>query len=162
MNNQNKFPKYYDYFKKETEKYYLPEMSSTIGIIDLKELESRNVDSLYYIFPLIERLVVEILKYKPDSNVEFYEQGTYRTLNSILEVEENSKYFDMNLVSLMKTYYTDNGLRNKILHFKGESYITVTIIDLLATKVIVVKLLKLYNSTLKQYGNLELSEIALL
>lgn len=162
MNNYNKFSKHYNYFKNEAEKYYLPEMLGTIGIIDSKELESRNVDSLYYIFPLIERLVVEILKYKPDSNIEFYEQGTYRTLNSILEVEENSKYFDVNLANLIKTYYKDNGLRNKILHFRGERDITLTIIDLLTTKVIVVKLLKLYNLTLKQYDNIELNEIALL
>lgn len=162
MNNYNGFSKYYNYFKNEAERYYLPEMLGTIGVIDSKELESRSIDSLYYIFPLIERLVVEILKYKPDSNIEFYEQGTYRTLNSILEVEENSKYFDVNLVNLIKTYYKDNGLRNKILHFKGESDITLTTIDLLTTKVIVVKLLKLYNLTLKQYDNIELNEITLL
>lgn len=162
MNNYNKFPKCYNYFKQEVEKYYLPEMVNTIGKVDLIVLEDRTEESLYYLFPLIERLVVEILKYKPDSNIEFYEQGTYRTLNSILEVEENKKYFDKDLVILIKKYYEENGLRNKMLHFRGENNIKLTTIDLLATKVITIKLLKLYNLTLKQFDNTELNEIALL
>ena len=137
-------------------------MVNTIGKVDLIVLEDRTEESLYYLFPLIERLVVEILKYKPDSNIEFYEQGTYRTLNSILEVEENKKYFDKDLVILIKKYYEENGLRNKMLHFRGENNIKLTTIDLLATKVITIKLLKLYNLTLKQFDNTELNEIALL
>lgn len=162
MNKYNKFPKYYNYFKQEIEKYYLPEMVNTIGKIDLNVLESRTEESLYYLFPLIERLVVEILKYKLDSNIEFYGQGTYRTLNSILESEENKKYFDKDLINLIKKYYNEDGLRNKLLHFRGESSISITIIDLLATKVIVTRLLHLYNVTLKQLDNIELNEIALL
>ncbi len=163
MNNYKKFPKCYIYFKNEAEKYYLKEMKNTIGIIDLQVLESRTIDSLYYIFPLIERLVIEILKYKPDSNIEFYKQGKYRTLNSILEVEENHKYFDSNLVNLIKKYYEEDGLRNRIMHYKGDNNnISLTTIDLLSTKVIVVKLLKLYNLTLKQYDSMELNEITLI
>lgn len=162
MNTYNRFPKYYNYFKKEIEQYYLPEMINTIGKIDLNVLESRTEESLYYLFPLIERLVVEILKYKSDSNIEFYEQGTYRTLNSIFESEENKKYFDEDLINLIKKYYDEDGLRNKLLHYRGESSINITIIDLLATKVIVTRLLRLYNLTLKQLDDIELDEIALL
>lgn len=161
-NNYRIFPKYNDYFKKEVEKYYLPEMINTIGKIDLNVLESRTETSLYYLFPLIERLVIEILKYKEDANIEFYEQGTYRTLNSILDIEENTKYFDKDLINLIQEYYRNDGLRNKMLHFKGDDSIEITTIDLLATKVIVIKLIKLYNITLNQFYNTNLHEISLL
>lgn len=162
MNKYNQFHKYYNYFRQEVEKYYLPEMINTLGIIDLDILESRTVESLYYLFPLIEKLVIEILKYKLDSNIEFYEQGTYRTLNSILDSEENKKYFNKDLINLIKKYYADDGLRNKLLHFRGKNSVNCTTIDLLATKVIVIKLLRLYNLTLKELDDIELNEIALL
>ena len=157
-----KFPKCYCYFKKEIDKYYLPEMINTIGKIDLDLLENRTEISLYYLFPLIERLVVEILKYKTDTNVECYEQGKYRTLYSILSSEENTKYFDKNLVNLIKEYFKEDGLRNKLLHYRGDDTIKLTIIDLLAIKVISIKLLKIYNLTLKELDNIDLDEITLL
>ena len=37
-----KFTKCYCYFKKEVDKYYLPEMINTIGKIDLDLLENRT------------------------------------------------------------------------------------------------------------------------
>ena len=140
MENYNLFPRVYCYFKNQIEKYYLPEMITSIGIIDLEQLESREIESLYYLFPLVEKIIIEILKYKEDANIEFYSQGTYRTLNSIFTMEENKKYFNENLINLIKEYYGENGLRNQILHFRGYIQIEITTTDLLAVKIIVVKL----------------------
>lgn len=161
MNYYRKFD-YYCYFKNEFIKYYLPEMKETIGVIDFEILESRDIMCLYYLFPLIERLVVEILKYKTDADIEFFKQGTYRTLNSIVFKEENSKYFDSNIINYITRYYADNGLRNKLLHFRGETYIDVSIVDLLEIKVIVLKLIKLYNLALKEFDYIEKINIELL
>lgn len=144
-----KIPKYYRYFEKEVLDSYLPEMKSTIGVIDIKMIEDRTEKSLYYLFPLVERIVVEILKYKPDTDIEFSEQGTYRTLNSILSVNKNAKYFDDDIVALIKQYYSEEGLRNKMLHFRGQDNIEISMVDLLGIKVIVTKLLKKYKLTLE-------------
>lgn len=148
MQSLYKIPKYYGYFSKEAMNSYLPEMKSTIGDIDVNMIEDRTEKSLYYLFPLIERIVVEILKYKPDTDIEFSKQGTYRTLNSILSSSKNAKYFDNDLLALIKDYYSENGLRNQILHFRGKDNIEISFVDLLEMKVIVIKLLKLYKSTL--------------
>lgn len=162
MNKYNKFNKCYKYFEKEVNKYYLPEMMHTIGKIDLELLESRTEESLLYIFPLSERLVIEILKYKQDADIEFYNQGRYRTLNAILESKENSKYFDNRLIILIKQYYNENGLRNKLLHYRGENIIETTNMDFLITKYICVKLLKMYNKTLQELEKVTLDKIELL
>ena len=148
MQNFYKIPKYYGYFSKEIMDSYLPEMKSTIGDMDANMIEDRTEKSLYYLFPLIERIVVEILKYKPDTDIEFSKQGTYRTLNSILSVDKNAKYFDKDLVALIKQYYSEDGLRNQMLHFRGQDNIEISFVDLLEMKVIVTKLFKMYKSTL--------------
>ena len=77
-------------------------------------------------------------------------------------MEENKKYFNENLINLIKEYYGENGLRNQILHFRGYIQIEITTTDLLAVKIIVVKLIKLYNETLKHLYTMKLNKIALL
>ena len=62
MENYNLFPRVYCYFKNQIEKYYLPEMITSIGIIDLEQLESREIESLYYLFPLVEKIIIDIKK----------------------------------------------------------------------------------------------------
>ena len=46
-----------------------------IGEIDIDLLNSNKVESLNYSFPLIERMILEIYKLVPESDVEHYEQG---------------------------------------------------------------------------------------
>ncbi len=162
MQNLYKFPRYYGYFAKEVTNSYLPEMKSTIGDIDVNMIEDRTEKSLYYLFPLIERIIVEILKYKPDTDIEFSEQGTYRTLNSILSVNKNAKYFDNDLVVLIKEYYSENGLRNQMMHFRGQDNIEISFVDLLEIKVILTKLLKIYKLTLMNIEKILDKDIELL
>ena len=64
------------------------ETINVIGKIDLDILNSQIVESLYYMFPLIERLVLEIYKLIPDADVEHYEQGIMKTLLSIIKNNE--------------------------------------------------------------------------
>ena len=65
-------------------------------------------------------------------------------------------------MNLIKEYFKEDGLRNKLLHYRGDDTIKLTIIDLLAIKVISIKLLKIYNLTLKELDNIDLDEITLL
>ena len=55
-----------------------------VGKIDMEVIYDESFYSLYYKFPLIERLVLEIYKLIPGTNIEMYEQGTMKTINSII------------------------------------------------------------------------------
>lgn len=90
-----------------------------IGKIDIESIKKNNVQSLYYKFPLIERMVLEIYKLLPLSDVEFYCQGTMRTIMSILTKDKHN-YFPENLIILLKKYFDDNGLRNRLFHVKDD------------------------------------------
>ena len=56
-----------------------------IGKIDINLLKSNKVESLNYSFPLIERMILEIYKLVPESDVEHYEQGIMKTPISIID-----------------------------------------------------------------------------
>ena len=60
-----------------------------IGNIDIQTLRNNNVETLYYEFPLIERVVLEIYKMLPLSDVEQYTQGTMRTILEIINKDSN-------------------------------------------------------------------------
>lgn len=90
-----------------------------IGKIDIDEIRKNSVGSLYYEFPLIERLVLEIYKLLPLSDVEFYQQGTMRTIMEIIK-KDSHNYFSENLVNLLEKYFGDNGLRNKLFHVRDD------------------------------------------
>lgn len=88
-----------------------------IGEIDLKLLNSQTVESLYYSFPLIERLVLEIYKLIPYADVEQYDQGIMRPIVSI--IDGNSDYIlPENIVEIIKKYFDDDGARNQLFHNK--------------------------------------------
>ena len=61
------------------------ETKRVIGQIDVDILYEEKVECLYYIFPLIERMVLEIFKLVPESDVEYIEQGIMKTPISIIE-----------------------------------------------------------------------------
>ena len=60
-----------------------------IGKIKTELLNVRVAENLYYIFPLIERMVVEIYKLVPGANIEQYEKRVLKTINSILVLNKN-------------------------------------------------------------------------
>ena len=90
-----------------------------IGSIDVDAISKNNVQALFYEFPLIERIVLEIYKLLPLSDVEYYQQGTMRTILEIIN-KDSHNYFPSNLISILKKYYKENGLRNKLLHVKDD------------------------------------------
>lgn len=95
------------------------ETINVIGKIDLDILSSQIVESLYYMFPLIERLVLEIYKLIPGADVEQYEQGTMKTLLSIIKNNKMHVIPDKTIDILVK-YYDDDCLRNELFHIQKD------------------------------------------
>ena len=89
-----------------------------IGEIDINLLKSNKVESLNYSFPLIERMILEIYKLVPESDVEHYEQGIMKTPISI--IDNNVEVLPANTVNIIKRIYGDDGIRNKLFHVKSE------------------------------------------
>lgn len=95
------------------------EIIKLLGNIDCEILNSNKAESLYYSLPLIERIILEIYKLVPESNIESIEQGIMRTPVKIIEA--NEQVLPKELLEKIKTIYQDNGLRNKIFHPTGDA-----------------------------------------
>ena len=108
---------YDDFFQKEHSK----ELMNILHEDTRKLFESDNMAVLFYMFPLIERLVVEILDITSLVNVETKNQGTIRTINSMLQDKETEKIFGKELHDNLKKYFADDGLRNQLMHYVPET-----------------------------------------
>lgn len=92
-----------------------------IGKIDKDILNAQIVESLYYIFPLIERIVLEIYKLIPDADIEHYQQGVRKTLLSIIN-NNRKDILPSNIIATLQKYYDDDGLRNELFHVTGDTF----------------------------------------
>ncbi len=87
----------------------------SIGKIDIETIRKNNLESLYYLLPLIERITLEIYKSTPLSNVEKYKQGEMRNILDLLN--SNSKEIvGTENYDLLEKIYAKDGIRNKIIH----------------------------------------------
>lgn len=92
--------------------------------------------NLYYLFPLFEAVIREILMCDLNANIEFYSQGKYRTLTSI--IGNNKKLLNniigIELVDKIEYYFNDStekvSLRNLIMHNKTSETITFPVNEL--------------------------------
>ncbi len=91
-----------------------------IGEIDTTLLNSNRIESVYYSFPLMERMVVEIYKLVPESDIEYHDQGKIRTIDSILDCNDN-QIISQQIVDLIKRLFGEEGPRNKIFHVKEKN-----------------------------------------
>lgn len=134
-----------------------------IGLIDTNEIEKNEIKALNYIFPLIERITLEIYKLLPLSDVEHYEQGIMRTIIPIIENDPN-QYFPENLINILKKYFDDKGLRNKLFHVlddTGTINIDSNELDFIELKVTIMQLVSILRDTCKKYSIGELGKIEL-
>lgn len=116
-----------------------------------KLFESDNMAVLFYIFPLIERLVVEILDITSLINVETKNQGTIRTINSMLQDKETKKIFGKELYDNLKKYFADDGLRNQLMHYNPKvNKISANISDIREIKEVAINLAQLYETKLEE------------
>lgn len=92
-----------------------------IGRIDVNSIENnlKNANILYYLFPLIERTFLEIVKIFPYASPEVNIQGTYRTMQSIFDDKLTMSVFkncDEEAISFLISIYKKDGIRNKVMH----------------------------------------------
>lgn len=118
-----------------------------IGKLDTNLLNSGNPKSLYYSFPLIERIILEIYKLMPEADVEKYQQGVMKTTMSIIKLNDN--ILPDYTVDLIKKYYDgEDCLRNKLFHPK-EKTITVQI-NLKEINYLIMQLLSILREKLEE------------
>lgn len=104
------------------------DIKEIFGKIDVDHINLHSLGSLYYLFPLIERIIVEIFDLIPEANIEVSNQGTYKT---VLEIIKDNTIFDADINSLLREYYSDNGIRNTIIHNNKNNFpISVTFEEL--------------------------------
>lgn len=97
------------------------ETINIIGKIDLEAISIKNNDYLFYVFPLIERLILEIYLLHPESDVEDYEQGIMKTAISLMNSNADLDLIPEELVKIIRPYFEDDGIRNVIFHPIKES-----------------------------------------
>ena len=107
-------------------KKYMSLDVNKIGYIDIDSIDRYcdNPKVLYYLFPVIEKVLLEILKCYPFASPEIKNQGSYRPMNSLLNddfIVELEMHLPSEMVRFLKDVYGNNGLRDKLFH--GETWI---------------------------------------
>lgn len=147
---------YDDFFQKEHSK----ELMNILHEDTRKLFESDNMAVLFYMFPLIERLVVEILDITSLVNVETKNQGTIRTINSMLQDKETEKIFGKELHNNLKKYFADDGLRNQLMHYVPETdKIGANVSEIEEIKAMALMLAEMYEKELKEADSVVIKKI---
>ena len=133
------------------------ETKRVIGQIDVEILHEEKVECLYYIFPLIEKMILEIFKLVPESDVEYIEQGIMKTPISIIENNDSSKVLPSYIIDIIKKYYKEDGPRNKLLHI-GNAEITVNV-SFNELLYLISNLLIILKNKLEEYTNFSFEDI---
>lgn len=133
---------------------------SKIGKIDMQVIEDKSYYSLYYKFPLIERLVLEIYRSVPGTNIEKYEQGTMKTINSIIKSNSTLELIPQNIIEKINVYFNekDDSPRNVVFHEWGENEKNV-VVNFEEINYIISNLLALFNHIVKKYNLATLKKI---
>ncbi len=136
---------------------------SKIGKIDMEVIVDTTYYSLYYKFPLIERLVLEIYRAVPGTNIEKYEQGTMKTINSIICNNSSFELIPDALLKKIDIYFSDrdDSPRNIVFHEFGLNEKKVTV-DFEEINYIIANLLALLKHVLKEYNLTTLKKIEIL
>ena len=115
---------------------------SRIGKIDMNVINDNSIYSLYYKFPLIEKIILEIYRLIPRANIEQYEQGTMKKINIIYP----------ELKKMIDNYFneSDDSPRNVLFHPRGNETISVTV-NFEEINEIIAKLLGLLNHVIEEY-----------
>lgn len=133
---------------------------SKVGKIDMNVINDNSIISLYYKFPLIERLILEIYKAIPRSNIEIYEQGTMKTINSIINSNKDILIIYPELKFMIDNYFSDDDSspRNILFHPNVKNRISVTV-NFEEINEIIARLLCLLKHVVEEYGIVDLPKI---
>lgn len=128
-----------------------------VGDIDIDLLNNQIVETLYYAFPLIERLILELYKQIPDADVEQYEQGTSKTILSIINNNKVNIIPEYVKELIFKYYDGDDSLRNQLFHPK-EGVVNIKV-SFEETNYIIMQLLSILKNLLKENDSYNFKEI---
>ena len=133
-----------------------------IGEIDTDILEKRNsIEALYYALPFIERMILEIFKLVPGSDIEYYQQGIMRTpieiINKNNNNDNNDKIIPDKIVNIIEKYFKEDGIRNKIFHVEDVN----VVIEGYFTDItyLIMELLQILKNRISMYKEFEIKLI---
>lgn len=89
--------------------------NNNIGEIDYYFWSLNSYEALYYFYPLMERLIINIVAKESRRNVEVYNQERLKTANSVLS---NNTIISQHITDKLIDIFKDDGLRNSIMHGK--------------------------------------------
>lgn len=128
-----------------------------IGKIDTKFLKQNRIETLYYSFPLIERIVLEIYKLVPEADIEHYEQGIMRTVMAIINNNKQLEVLPRYTIEIIERYFGDDGIRNKLFHIRNEN-VTVKV-NFREINYLIMKLLVILKKELANYISFDFNKI---
>lgn len=136
------------------------ETRKIIGKIDINLLYDEKIECLYYAFPLIEKIILEIFKLVPEADVECFGQGIMRTPISIIENNDGYKILPSFIIDLIEKYYSNNGPRNQLFHSKEEEIKLK--VDFKELIYLIAKLIMIFRNKLDEVNDFEFEDIKLL
>lgn len=134
------------------------ETIKVIGKIDTEMLERKDlIERLYYALPLVERMILEIFKLVPESDIEYYQQGIMRTPIEIIENNNENKIIPDRIVKIIEKYFKKDGIRNKLFHIEELN----TVIEGYFTDVtyLIMELLQILINMMEKYNGFEIKAI---
>ena len=131
-----------------------------LGKIDLDVINDNSIYSLFYKFPLIERMILEIYKAIPGANIEMYEQGVMKSINSIINNNPDIDILLPDIKNLISIYFSedDNSPRNILFHPSVDDEINIKV-SFEEINFIIANLLGLLSHVYKEFGISSLNKI---
>ncbi len=87
--------------------------NNIIGEIDIYYWGLNSFETLYYFYPLMERLIINILSIEGREKIEIQDSQRMKTLNEILK---DNMIISEYVTDKLKCIYNEEGNRNKLLH----------------------------------------------
>ena len=128
-----------------------------VGKIDTQFLKQNRIETLYYSLPLIERIVFEIYKLIPGSDIEHLEQGEWRTVLAIINNNLQLNVLPRYSIEIIEKYFKDDGIRNKIFHINDKNEpIEVTYREI---NFLIMKLINILKTNINKYIDVDFNYI---
>lgn len=142
------------------ENNYTDDLKLIVPDFDSNLLNANGIEILFYFFPLIERMLVEILALEKYMDIEQKSQGMIRTINSIIENEKLESILYVGMLDKLKEWYGQDGIRNKLLHYDPDiKSVTMKTYEIEDIKEMFVDLCEIYNRELEKFNYSEVTEI---
>ena len=127
--------------------------------IDLSVFRSDDIGTLFYLLPLIERLTIEIIECCCVTSVETKKQGTIKTIKSLLQELPEDMLVYHNLREKLLDIYSEDGIRNKIIHISLDDKLSVELSEIIKVKDTAIELMVLLSTYMNDDTNTVIPDI---